>query len=33
MKHVYPKTISSKIKNIIPNKEAKDSSPIDQAYL
>jgi len=36
MKHVHPKTISSrsyKLKNTIPSKEAKDSSLINQAYL
>jgi len=36
MKHVHPKNISSKLhklKNTIPNKEAKDSSLVDQAYL
>ena len=36
MKHVHPKTISSishKLKNIIPNKEAEDSSTVDRVYL
>ena len=36
MKHVDPKTISSKshkLKNTIPSKEAKDSSQVNEAYL
>jgi len=36
MKHVHPKTISSrsqKLRNTIPSKEAEDSSSVDQAYL